>query len=311
MSATENDVIEGMLYILGRRALKILPDMFKRGITFPADEADERRFMETLDLKAIKQFADFVQEYTAEQRGEAEKKELKLALRIPGHDLNGLSSNVISLSQLYKDSGKLIHPQEYFRDYTCYRTLVLTMADLGVGGEPDFMTKLPIPQLENLLSQGRINPKVANTTPELKMINSREFVSLYQLVKNVPQPRRREDNSVKIKITIKREESLLVVRDNGPGILDREGNPISAERLPDLFGDYSTKDRGGLGLQLVKALVELPPPNGKRKSEPGYISVSTKYKRGPSLFYSTGKGNPGPLEKDLVQGTEFTLCFRH
>jgi len=188
------------------------------------------------------------------------------------------------------------------------------MADLGLGGAPAYVTRIPISQLSDLLYQEMtepVIPTVTNSTPEYKTINSREYISLYQLLKNVPEPAGGRKVSVDIEISRGTEERLLVVRDNGPGIMDREGNPISAERLPEIFGEYSSREGGGLGLQLVKALVELSSSEGRR-AEKGYVNVSTRSEKGSALFYSTSEAVPGTLERELARsGTEFRLYFRH
>lgn len=315
MTTTEDQAIEGMLYLYGRRALGLFPDMFERGFSFPATDADKETFLKSLDSKAIEQFSVSLNEYTNEQKGKAERKELNLALRIIGHDLVNIGSNIIAELSFYQTFNRLLNPKElppqyFFQNYTNYRTLVLTMADLGLDGALDFVTKLPVSQLEYLLSlDGENLPTVTCTSLDLKTINSREYVCLYQLVKNVPVSIG-ERRWVDINIYDLGEKHLLVVRDNGSGILDKDGNPISAERLPEIFGDYSSRKGGGLGLQLVKALVELPPPNGKR-TEKGYVSVSTKSEKGAPLFYSTSDRISRTLESNFAPGTEFTLYFRH
>ncbi|GEM_PF-6560477 len=308
MTAAIDCALEAGLYRFGQEVLKILPDMFERGITFPVTEDDERRFLETLNLKAIREFTYSVHDFAAEHRGKARRKNLKLALSMSGHDLNNLVGIFGTICSAYSNRKVVNLPEHFFRNYTNYRTLVLTMADLGLGGAPAYVTEIPVSQLEYLLYQGRINLKVTTTIPESRTITSREYVSLYQLVQNVPPVPERKV-SVEIEVYRNKGGSLLVVRDNGPGILDQEDKPISAERLPEIFGEYSTKKAGGgWGLQLVKALVELP-TLCRRGTEKGYVSVSTKSEGGPASFYSTSDGISRTLERELTPGTEFKLHF--
>ncbi|HLD72348.1 MAG TPA: ATP-binding protein [Candidatus Nanoarchaeia archaeon] len=314
MIAATDCALEAGLYVFGRKALEILPDMFRFGITFPVTEDDEKTFLDTLNLKAIERFSRSVQEFAAEHKEKARRKNLKLALRISDHDLNNLAGIFEGIGDLYYKDGVARMPEPFFRNYTNYRALVLAMADLGLGGAPAYVTRIPISQLSDLLYQEMtepVIPTVTNSTPEYKTINSREYISLYQLLKNVPEPAGGRKVSVDIEISRGTEERLLVVRDNGPGIMDREGNPISAERLPEIFGEYSSREGGGLGLQLVKALVELSSSEGRR-AEKGYVNVSTRSEKGSALFYSTSEAVPGTLERELARsGTEFRLYFRH
>ena len=57
MIAATDCALEAGLYVFGRKALEILPDMFRFGITFPVTEDDEKTFLDTLNLKAIERFS--------------------------------------------------------------------------------------------------------------------------------------------------------------------------------------------------------------------------------------------------------------
>lgn len=338
---TEDLSIEMELSQLGRKALDLFPDMFESGINFPVNEDYEKMFLDALDQKAIIQFANSVRDFAVEHRGgESRKRDMNLALRISDHDLNNLAESFFGICSLYSGGGVVKLPENFFMAYTNYRTLVLTLVDLGLRGAPEFVKKLPTSQIGYLLQRDNLDLRVTDlrvtqaayepgtgskmnalcgemNIPRSDMavsggsITVREYVSLYQLVKNVPLPAKSQNVSVEIEISGNNEWDLLVVRDNGPGILDRRGNPISAKRLPEIFGEYSSREGGGLGLQLVKALVELPSTNGNG-AEKGYVSVSTKSERGEHLlFYCTSDEVSRTLERELASGTEFRLYFRH
>lgn len=308
----EDTKIEGVLYLLGKRVLTYFPDMFKRGFYFPVTETEQQAFMDSLNFPNIERLVENLGSYAAEHKNKAHRKNLNLALRIPDHDLNNVANTFLSMYDLYRETGKLMHPEAFFREYQVYRIFTLTLADLGLGGMPEFVAEIPGSQLKYLLKQPgkKMEVRSSGTSPE--RINSREFAALYQLVKNVPVAEDAGEKSLLVPIEVSigdtGEYRQFKVRDYGPGLLDRHGVPLSAEDFPKIFDEFSTRKKGGLGLQLVKALVELPALRYK-KTERGYVSVLTKTERGPAWSYNTLEQKVKSVEEEVKTGTEFTLYF--
>ena len=187
-----------------------------------------------------------------------------LASRIPGHDLTNISFG-INTDEADKDEGKY---KKLLALYTRYRAFCLTMPYVASGGDPQFLSQIPTEWLSPLLSSLSTNRHVDVTVSDRSpsSITTAQYVALEQLVKNA-----RRGLSVEIDDTD--YHTLLSVSDKGPGLyhepVEDQPVPLPDNLVPTIFGDFSTREYGGFGLQLVKALTEF---------DGGYIDVTSTHK---------------------------------
>ena len=177
---------------------------------------------------------------------------------------------------------------------TNLKMLAATMAYLASDVETKFLLEIPVSAIVCLLRDGFYNRKsvsVSGNAPFAR-IRSAEYVVLYQLAKNA---------SAGIVVNLAETGScrMLSVSDQGNGILDEQGNPLPEERLPELFGGFTTKGEShGFGLHAVKALADLMG---------GYVAVATRTEGNVPLSYSTRAGESSPLPAQFPHGTTFGL----
>jgi signal transduction histidine kinase len=125
-------------------------------------------------------------------------------------------------------------------------------------------------------------------------------LALFNLMQNALDAIKRlppSDEPVQAEISIRLSENadstatpsfLIEIADNGPGLCDTEGNPLTPSAIPAIFGfGYSTKDREvneGLGLAWVRTIVE--------EFHGGTITAENRDPRG-ACFQITLPLNPG------------------
>lgn len=91
------------------------------------------------------------------------------------------------------------------------------------------------------------------------------------------------------------EFSMMGTQDNGTGFVHEDGRPLTADELPAVFSTFSTTG-GGLGLQIVKQIVEL---------EGGYATIETTANE--TLWYDTRLPSAERLETRKERGSTVTL----
>lgn len=223
--------------------------------------------------------------------------------------------------------------QSFFDHLALFRIFGLSMAYLASGGENEkFLVNIPYHDVKLLLDrfkpqtvchddkrkvmmnfpgydgveyrplqrqvEGCNTKELSFSLPRNGYIMNPEFIALWEIVKNAV------DFETSPRIEIKDHKiqwntvNYFKVIDNGSGILDETGNPLDYKRLPEIFGDFSTKN-GGLGLQLAQRLINL------RK---GKISVETSWNGIDSFSYSPnlhGGGVYHRSDEDSRRGTSF------
>ncbi|MFH2027630.1 MAG: ATP-binding protein [Nanoarchaeota archaeon] len=190
---------------------------------------------------------------------------------------------------------------------TGYLSTIKSMAFIASSGNPKYNTPIPTENLDRIVD---IFPQNLQKFPEHppNYISSAQLTALKQLVKNANRycfPVVFFDTTSHMAV----ESIEIHVQDNSYGILDRKGQPITAEKLPSIFGEYSTKRRGGFGLQAVKRLMEL---EGYKKSDGfevhGFVRVLTTFGDGNSLRYETIDKKARDLGNlRFPKGSEFIL----
>ena len=226
--------------------------------------------------------------------------ETSLAVRLIPHDLNNFLSVVRLFAEQVAENPFLIENSQRMEDYlystTNMRLTAIAMAYLATPAEQRnaFETEVPLSLLPRLLKSS-IGLGV-NTIWELHdgSVTAPTYTSVYQIVKNS-----------KYSFSLKAEPwgaygVLLSYADGGSGLLDELGQPLPQERVHEIFGNFSSRQGGGLGLQVVKALIH---------SQGGSIYVQSRTQDGPTVEYHSrpsGENQPSRGERSLI-GTTFTL----
>lgn len=168
----------------------------------------------------------------------------------------------------------------------------ITMAML-TAQDSSFVTEQSFSYSKEVLKRLKYTLKKTFDFPnaEDQTIDSSAYVAISQFIKNA--------KSDTISVTTGNDKNFTYwsVKDFGPGIRDKKGNPISPEILPTIFGDYSTKELGGLGLQVVKLISDI---------RGGHVAVKTNTPD-YSLAYSTKTQSIEKLDPDSMPGTEFRI----
>lgn len=222
--------------------------------------------------------------------------DLSLALRVVNHDLIGIT-NILRL--INDDFSKSINTPTFIKKLTekrinkfykfllNYQSFGNTIAILGNSSD-NYDQKISIPDIAMLLTETEKRMQVKN---ELSgTIQDGEYVILYQFVKNAPK-------GIKVIMRGNVDYKNLTVSDTGRGLYDKEGLPLPKDKIPEIFGDFSTK-KGGLGLRLAKRLSEL---------YGDYIEVKTTTARNPTLMYNTRDKIVYEATPHMRIGSEFSL----
>ncbi|MDD9952752.1 MAG: ATP-binding protein [Candidatus Woesearchaeota archaeon] len=153
-----------------------------------------------------------------------------------------------------------------------------TMAYLSSGCEDYLVDIAPahVKPCTHAAFDGRLDVQTQVT----RNITSAGYVAFCQLVKNAKGPYPYEHHGVRAHIEQDDTVTRFVVKDNGPGFHDREENPATAGNLAHFVGGYSRKPKGGLGLQVAKALAHL---------RGGWLEIETTPKSSPMLHYDSRK----------------------
>ncbi|MFC1690610.1 ATP-binding protein [Nanoarchaeota archaeon] len=278
---------------------KKLPNPFEKGQTFPLNDKDLQEVVENIDetSAALSEMIKISRYIGTAKHEYSEPDQIKLCSRIFGHDLNNaLNSPVCAYNTIllkdkeYKEiSGEI---NTYLRNLLELRIMGLSTAYIASEGNEEFLMQIPNDQIEYAIPSDKKQSDYR--LKELKTVEGHilnpECQALYQLVKNAK-------GDYTIDIQEDKDNTIITYQDNGPGILDEEGNPLQADRLHEIFGSFSTTG-GGLGLQIAKALIEL---------RGGWIDVMTKTKGNSPIHYNTETGVDSTYGGDLKKGTMFVM----
>ena len=280
------------------------PDIFEDGWSLPLHK---NRLEETIKY-VTKEKLDNVQNALEliskinEQGGDYKRKDsVSLALRLYRHDLRNIcvildfaGYNIKNRvhDEKFTKMVNIDYINEFFSSLANFRLFSATMAYLASDGDTRFDVKIPYSNAGYLLE--RLTGKQAKVDNQLvnEFMHSPDYIIISEFLQNTPQ---------KSKILFKEEKGYLKlsVRDNGPGILDEKGYPLSKEDIPKIFGSYSTKSRSrGIGLQVAERLSEL---------RGGYIEVITTTDGFSTLKFETRGKSCCEIPTRLREGVTFTL----
>jgi len=280
-----------------------LPDVLSANLSFPLNSVSE------LTLSEIEAASTVVTEVlrakdkvSARQCKYSGMDDVMRAAEIWNHDVtNGCASSMVQFREWNQDLN-VDNVNNFFLAATNVKLFGSSMAYLASGGKEKFSLPVPLDRMQYLLP-GAVGSyelrKMTLEEIEQGTIRSPEYVSLCQLAKNAGR-NALVNKTAGFFVSSRREQDYVVlsVRDQGTGILDGEGNPLAIEKLPGIFGSYSTKKNGGLGLQIVLNSIQL---------RGGHIKVVTTTDTGPTLCYDTREHHASKGLERRERGTEFSL----
>jgi len=256
----------------GSKVLEFLPDPYEHGWNLPVTEDQLQDIGNKVIEARLYEVSELSLEIHKRKDDLSSSHNSYLAAKIPGHDLGNLLcvlSGSVQEFQSTKDSQlKLKNANRLVKRLTKYRSICMSMPYLASEGDERFLSTMPVQQLPYLLGDDR-DAEIHMNNNYHHTISTAEYVSLVQLIKN--------GRPVKVTVGAIDVKSWLEVQDQRGGIVGRDGKPL--QQLSDIFGDFTTKkEKGGTGLQVVKALMTL------RK---GYVEVLTKSEGHPAQVYDT------------------------
>lgn len=223
--------------------------------------------------------------------------EKSLAARIPGHDFNNLTTplnlsdvNVGDNEKNIQEMGAVIR--------SClmeFRALVASMGLLQLGPDHGSVYLRPMAGADvAMLLNRKAGVRVTSYVPE---ISTAVYFSIYQMIKNAFYYKAK---AVSVAFEETDEHQAVHVNDNGFGIRDAQGNPMPSSELPQIFGAYSSRPDGGLGLEAVKNITEMQ--NGK-------VAVATRALGHESI--QSWSEDPSLAAKPVqgIAGTNFVLRY--
>jgi len=274
---------------LGERAINDLPDIFAHGCRFPLDDSMVEIVRSVCSKEMVKKKFNPIQKLVKKME-EVRKYCLRnyrtsLAARIPGHDLSNIWG-IVSFGVDAECNQRSATSQAKYS--TLYKAYCLSMAYLASDGDKKFMSSIPVEQLPYLVkSRNELEFVLEQNTQQ---IMTPEYVALLQIIKNSP-------TEAIVSCNPSGEYTVISVQDSGKGIRDKAGIPLPPERLGEIFREFSSHPRGGLGLQVVNELVHL---------QEGYIQVETTTEGNPTFSYDT-KTEVAKEIPPKDKGTTFTL----
>lgn len=233
-------------------------------------------------------------------------KDTLLAFKIVDHDVIGIvgtMNNAVIHARRYKQG--MLDPEfpenqmtRFIRSVDVLRYLGLSMLSLASQGNPQYDVPISLSRIPSLLSIGpNIHPPSSCTTQSsLSAIDLPVWFALYQVAKNARG---------NYEITIDHDDASLkiAVSDTGPGLVTASNIPMTKENIPTIFGDYSSRRGGGLGLKLVKRFTEILSGNVE-------VVSRAKNAEGSSITmrYNTNEKDAQTLsDSKLETGCTFTL----
>ncbi len=270
-----------------------LMDIYARGWTMPLTPDQQkaaRRYIQRISANHT-----FPRIHQKAQRMErSEDAEDSLAARLYGHDLITEITYCQGMASLLAGgdppalTSEIVHT--FMRKLTMFRLFGLTMGYLASEKDPAYMVSFPPSQLEELLTSSSKQSREVQVYSARPMSNV-EYVALHQIVKNAP-------TRWGLYVMNRGPQIVYMIEDYGYGIRhkDKDKTPLRAEELPQLFGDFSTNERG-LGLQVAKELIH---------SIEGYIEVISTTNRA-TVRYSTADNSTETRESSGYHGTLFSV----
>ncbi len=300
------DKLSQLIISLGEYALKELLDGFEKGIdlSHPIESTDEIYDESTLigDLfrrmceipNHCQRINNIVSEINKEQKDYSGNKNTLLAAGLWRHDIKGFHSwlNMIIRGLNAKHSDLEQSIKSALHIMIRYREFYKGAAYLASNGDERFLSRtLPVKYAEELFfSLGHIKDTTPNFKNTPQFFDTASFVALQQIIKNTP-------SNVKGEFYFKSRGCFYEygVQDEGLGLLDQNGDPFNDSNIHKIFEGYSSSENKnkGLGLQVVKALVEL---------RGGFVEVLTKTKGNDPLHYSIHPNRMPSIVNDYLIG---------
>jgi hypothetical protein len=275
------DELTELIIGMGEDVLVDLPDMFSRGWSIPLDPSKREEVISACSDKKCRAIQNLINDIEDQQLEYEGNHKTSLAARIPGHDLGniwvtvGISSLLVSMidknSYATQQSTEDNSIEKFLQHVTPYRAFCLAMAYLASDGDNRFTSELPVSQMQNFLRNKKYEFEFNPKEQDDNSIHSPEYVSFLQIVKNAP-------GKPVVRYEVNDGYGVLIVQDSGKGIKDRDGEPLSSERLGTIFAKFTSRKEGGLGLQVAKELVHL---------RGGHIVVETTTEGNPTISYDT------------------------
>lgn len=215
-----------------------------------------------------------------------------LAARLYDHDLIGEITYCQGMASIIRREPRYeivdVEATRFMRKLTTIRLFGLTMGYLASGHHPDYLSFFPPSQLEHLLTSASPKSREIHTAVSHHLSNV-EYVALHQIIKNAP---------ARWELYAKNDglSTHYLIQDSGSGIRHKDQTPLTADELPEIFNEFSTKD-GGHGLQIARHLIH---------SLGGHIEVITTTEKG-TLRYSTQDEKAGSSASFGVYGTLFSV----
>ncbi|MDD4319213.1 MAG: hypothetical protein PHW10_02730 [Candidatus Peribacteraceae bacterium] len=176
-----------------------------------------------------------------------------LPARIVGHDLCNLANVLKGYLQVPEE---IPHALPGIRAaLTGTRAAAATLGFLSADGPREHWSiRIPADEARAFFGRNRAGTEDVAIDPRIAMLRSEYVTLLSQFQKNA----RLHAPRLSTTIRPEKEDLLLRVEDDGPGLCLQDGTPFTPEMIPVLFRtDFSTKkENGGFGLQLVNAIVE-------------------------------------------------------
>ncbi|MBI2971004.1 MAG: hypothetical protein HYY37_01140 [Candidatus Aenigmarchaeota archaeon] len=245
---------------------------------------------------------DAVRAMEAAARADSPDEYDRLAVGLHGHDLRNMHAVLASSFRLSRSRPGLLRDREFLDTFSAYEQLFrlfgATMAYLSSAGDARYTLPVPFSRVGWLLQVPARGIKLtALEHPPVGHLQSPEYVVLHQFASNAPV-------GFGAVIDDGGAYTTLSVSDRGPGIRDACGSPLPPERFSELFGGFTTKERGrghGGGLQIADGLSRL---------RGGYIDVRTGTEA-HEIQYTTRDGRYSVSPPNGFHGTRFTLHVPH
>ena len=282
-------------------AVKELPNPFEYNIANLVTEdrfGELRTFCANHDLSGkYKAVFDASQEALSIQDQSSPGSVSNIAARIWGHDLNGIAGTVLNGASLI--SSYLGSSLRYFApSYTNFHIFTTTMVALVEGMASKCIYSFPTENLKLFLGathNDNADVSIGGIHPNQTITNV-EYVALWQAMKNAYQS---EGARISIDLSEDSRGRNITVQDYGTGLVDAMGQPLSRFQMPKVFGEYTTKNTGGLGLQVIREITELCGGSVELRSRA--VTVQSPYSVKPGQLFARRMkgGTPAGLQVRL------------
>jgi hypothetical protein len=276
-----------------------------------------------LDKYRIEGKAVLIKNKGMEKLEDFDDPNVMLAVRMAGHDLNGIVATPFAYYGMLKRN---IMGVEYNRKWVrnmlnkvpTIRAFAASLAFFGTRN-PSFLYNVAGSEVESIVAErqdimAKVPCNIYYDTSKVESVPVALCHIVSQLIRNSKQnylthhshpTKCTEPYRIWVKIEELDDNYLISVRDNGTGFLDAEGTPIPAEKLGKVLDPKYTTGGTGLGLGVLPGYFEL--------LKGAVQIVTTNTKTGDSKYYGTIENDVGrsiPRQMPNGQnGTEITFIM--